>query len=126
MTEAKPDLKKDPLHGVKLEQILNELVAEYGWSGLHQRIAVNCFRSDPSIKSSLKFLRKTPWARQKTEALYLKMKGYSASKRATKTEAVRDAEVRRTLKANRETKPVAGADPWAAARKNLSGGTDNN
>lgn len=64
---------KNPLHGVTLEQILNALVAQYEWPGLAQRIDIRCFKSDPSIKSSLTFLRKTPWAREKVESLYLKM-----------------------------------------------------
>lgn len=64
---------KNPLHGVTLEQILNALVAHYEWPGLAQRIDIRCFKSDPSIKSSLTFLRKTPWAREKVESLYLKM-----------------------------------------------------
>jgi len=64
---------KNPLHGVTLEQILNALVAHYEWPGLAQRIDIRCFKSDPSIKSSLTFLRKTPWAREKVEGLYLKM-----------------------------------------------------
>ncbi|HEY0246328.1 MAG TPA: VF530 family protein [Mucilaginibacter sp.] len=59
------------LHGKTLEMILNELVAHYGWPELGYRIRINCFLSDPSIKSSLKFLRKTPWARTKVEGLYL-------------------------------------------------------
>lgn len=62
----------NPLHGVTLEAILNHLVATYGWHGLAQRIDIRCFKSDPSIKSSLTFLRKTPWAREKVEALYIK------------------------------------------------------
>jgi len=61
----------NPLHGKTLEMILNELVAKYGWPELGYRIRINCFLSDPSIKSSLKFLRKTPWARAKVEELYL-------------------------------------------------------
>ncbi|WP_226926511.1 VF530 family DNA-binding protein [Grimontia hollisae] len=61
----------NPLHGVKLEQIIHALVAHYGWQSLGNQIAINCFRSDPSVKSSLKFLRKTPWAREKVEQLYL-------------------------------------------------------
>ena len=64
---------KNPLHGVTLEQILTALVAHYQWDGLGQRIDLRCFKSDPSIKSSLTFLRKTPWAREKVESLYLKM-----------------------------------------------------
>ena len=61
----------NPLHGVKLEEILNQLVAAYGWEELGEMIPIRCFTHEPSIKSSLKFLRKTPWARAKVEALYL-------------------------------------------------------
>jgi uncharacterized protein (DUF2132 family) len=63
----------NPLHGITLEAIVTKLLDYYGWDGLADRIPVNCFMSDPSIKSSLKFLRKTPWARDKVEALYLAM-----------------------------------------------------
>lgn len=63
----------NPLHGITLEAIMNALVAHYGWNGLAERIPVNCFSNDPSVKSSLKFLRKTPWAREKVENLYLAM-----------------------------------------------------
>ena len=61
----------NPLHGIKLADILEELVAVYGWEELGSRINIRCFNFDPSIKSSLKFLRKTPWAREKVELLYL-------------------------------------------------------
>jgi uncharacterized protein (DUF2132 family) len=61
----------NPLHGVKLATIIEFLVDEYGWERLGERIAINCFTKDPSVKSSLKFLRKTPWARTKVEVLYL-------------------------------------------------------
>ncbi len=61
----------NPLHGVTLEQLLTRLLQQYGWEGLAQRIDINCFKSDPSIKSSLKFLRKTEWARKKVERLYI-------------------------------------------------------
>jgi uncharacterized protein (DUF2132 family) len=64
----------NPLHGVTLQTILSELVAHYGWDGLARMIDIRCFKSDPSIKSSLTFLRKTPWAREKVEALYLQMR----------------------------------------------------
>ncbi|MNO75527.1 hypothetical protein D3C76_665770 [compost metagenome] len=67
------DQPKNPLHGITLEAILNRLVAEYGWDGLAKRIDIRCFKSDPSIKSSLTFLRKTPWAREKVEKLYVQM-----------------------------------------------------
>jgi len=59
------------LHGVKLEQIVTKLADHYGWEELANRININCFKSDPSVKSSLKFLRKTPWARDKVEQLYI-------------------------------------------------------
>ena len=61
----------DPLHGITLEVILNSLLICYGWEGLAERVKINCFSSNPSIKSSLKFLRKTPWARTEIETLYL-------------------------------------------------------
>jgi len=61
----------NPLHGKTLEMILNELVAKYGWPEMGYRIRINCFLDDPSIKSSLKFLRKTDWARKKVEELYI-------------------------------------------------------
>jgi uncharacterized protein (DUF2132 family) len=60
------------LHGVTLESVLSQLVEHFGWDVLAKRINVNCFKSDPSVKSSLKFLRKTPWARDKVERLYLR------------------------------------------------------
>ncbi|ANY87951.1 MULTISPECIES: VF530 family DNA-binding protein [Pseudomonas] len=61
------------LHGKTLEQILTELVAHYQWQGLAERIDIRCFKSNPTIKSSLTFLRKTPWAREKVEQLYVKL-----------------------------------------------------
>ncbi|RDC65694.1 VF530 family protein [Adhaeribacter pallidiroseus] len=64
--------KNNPLHGKTLEMILTYLVEYYGWDELGSRININSFTSNPSVKSSLTFLRKTPWARQKVEALYLK------------------------------------------------------
>ena len=65
---------KDPLHGVTLKQLLTELVAEHGWPGLAARVDIRCFRFDPSINSSLVFLRRTPWARKKVEELYVQGK----------------------------------------------------
>jgi len=62
---------KNPLHGITLEQVINSLVEFYGWKELGTRINIKCFKTDPSVKSSLKFLRKTPWARTKVENLYL-------------------------------------------------------
>jgi len=63
--------QNNPLHGIKLEEIIIALEKEIGWQEMAIRVPVNCFKSDPSIKSSLKFLRKTPWARDKVEQLYL-------------------------------------------------------
>lgn len=64
----------DPLHGVTLEQLLNELVGRYGWEELGRRVPIRCFTHQPSIKSSLVFLRRTPWAREKVEDLYVRWK----------------------------------------------------
>ena len=75
MTENQKNIPQNqpnnPLHGIKLVDILEFLVDEYGWDELGERIDINCFQSNPSIKSSLKFLRKTPWATAKVEKLYL-------------------------------------------------------
>jgi uncharacterized protein (DUF2132 family) len=68
-----PAQPRNPLHGVTLEAIVTALSEEYGWEGLDERIPLRCFAFDPSVKSSLKFLRKTPWAREKVESLYLFM-----------------------------------------------------
>ncbi len=65
----------NPLHGIKLEEILINLVEKLGWEAMGEKINIRCFTADPSIKSSLTFLRKTPWAREKLERLYLKTKG---------------------------------------------------
>lgn len=64
----------DPLHGVTLKMILTELVERYGWEEMGRTVAIRCFTQDPSISSSLKFLRKTPWARDKVEEMYLRWK----------------------------------------------------
>ena len=66
--QAQPN---NPLHGIKLADMLEELLEDFGWEGLAHKIDINCFKKDPSIKSSLKFLRRTPWARTKVEQLYL-------------------------------------------------------
>ena len=65
---------RNPLHGITLEVIVNELVASLGWEELGRRIPLRCFTNDPSVASSLKFLRRTPWARAKVEALYLELR----------------------------------------------------
>lgn len=62
---------KDPLHGITLERLLTSLVEQHGWEALAREVNINCFKNDPSIKSSLKFLRRTPWARKQVEDLYV-------------------------------------------------------
>ncbi|AZQ65362.1 DUF2132 domain-containing protein [Flammeovirga pectinis] len=71
MEEKNQKQPNNPLHGVKLADMLEYLVDYYGWDQLAHRIRINCFSNDPSVKSSLKFLRRTPWAREKVEHLYL-------------------------------------------------------
>lgn len=88
----------DPLHGVTLEMQVNALVARYGWEQLSKLININCFKNDPSVKSSLKFLRRTPWARAEVEALYLDSL---------------DAAVP-------DTRDTLASDPWAASRHKKS------
>ena len=73
MTTPTPSQPRNPLHGKTLESIVTELADHYGWEGLGERIPVRCFTFEPSVNSSLKFLRKTPWAREKVEGLYLFM-----------------------------------------------------
>ena len=68
MASSQPN---NPLHGITLETILTQLLKQYGWAELGKRIPIKCFNENPSIKSSLKFLRRTPWARRKVEDLYL-------------------------------------------------------
>ena len=64
----------DPLHGITLERVVTELLAHFGWEELARRVPVRCFQFDPSVKSSLTFLRKTPWARAKVEDIYVRWK----------------------------------------------------
>lgn len=71
----------DPLHGVTLEMIVDELVAHFGWPELGRQVNIRCFTTDPSVASSLKFLRRTPWARDKVESLYLFMRREQARQR---------------------------------------------
>jgi uncharacterized protein (DUF2132 family) len=71
----------NPLHGITLEMMLNELVAYYGWDELGRHIEIRCFNCDPSIASSLKFLRRTPWARERVESLYIGMLRWKAGQR---------------------------------------------
>jgi len=73
-------MAQDPLHGITLERIITELQEEFGWEQLAEKIHINCFYENPSVSSSLKFLRKTPWARKKVEDLYI----YTVIKKRTK------------------------------------------
>ncbi len=73
--------KNNPLHGIKLEQIVTELQEHYGWEYMAYQINIRCFANNPSIKSSLKFLRRTPWARTKVEQMYLNMLQQNRSKK---------------------------------------------
>lgn len=91
---------QDPLHGITLKMMLTELQEAMGWEGLSAHININCFKSNPSIKSSLTFLRRTPWAREKVENLYLRHKGAKPKK-------------------SRPQKPSATSDPWSQAKHNL-------
>ncbi len=75
--ESQPN---NPLHGIKLAQILEDLVAHYGWEYMGYTVKIRCFNENPSISSSLKFLRRTPWARTKVEAMYLKLLAHKKSK----------------------------------------------
>ena len=85
MPTPPPTQARNPLHGLTLETIVTSLAEHYGWAELGQRIPVRCFTSDPSVASSLKFLRKTPWAREKVEGLYLFMqREIRRSQQATK------------------------------------------
>lgn len=70
------DQPKNPLHGIPLKRVLNDLVDNYGWKYLAKQVEVRCFMFDPTINSSLKFLRKTPWAREKVEKIWIAKKSY--------------------------------------------------
>ena len=73
----------DPLHGITLEQLLTELVSQFGWEELGRRVPIRCFQYDPSVKSSLTFLRRTPWARAKVEELYVNWKNAGGSSKVS-------------------------------------------
>lgn len=81
MSEAEKN-KNNPLHGIKLKDILEDLVKFYGWKQLARRIDIRCFMFDPTVNSSLKFLRKTPWARTKVEDMYINMIADKAEKKS--------------------------------------------
>lgn len=82
---SKEQQPNNPMHGVKLKDVLEYLIAELGWEGLAQEVDIRCFKYDPSLKSSLVFLRKTPWARAEVEALYLETKKNAKTVKPPKT-----------------------------------------
>jgi len=125
--------KTDHLHGITLENLLHELVAAYGWKTLSGWVRINCFRSDPSIKSSLKFLRRTPWARAQVEAVFIaykegkdnsqitaiikQMAGFSAKKPATSDTATSNSATSNASKDSKQpAKTGAKVNPWARSR----------
>jgi len=114
----------NPLHGVKLADIVEHLVNTYGWEELGAKININCFNSNPSIKSSLKFLRRTPWAREKVERLYLR----SIGKRVPRKKRPAETAERKVVEKSDDEESTAKVDqpkvvevpdgsPWAAAKK---------
>ena len=113
-----PPIPKVSLEGITLEMMVTHLVEIYGWEDLGTRITINCFTKDPSIKSSLTFLRKTPWARKKVEALYVKLKKAQLFKQAKKEGERASAVVSKSKDVVEET-PVSNGEegPWAQAAK---------
>ena len=103
----------DPLHGVTLKTILTLLQEKYGWQGLADRIRINCFSHDPSIQSSLKFLRKTPWARKKVENLYVRTKWPKSDDQAQAS-----SKPKRDSEQNSSTNITKEPSPWANAQAN--------
>ena len=111
---AAPAQPRNPLHGLTLEAIVNALVAHHGWSVLGARVPIRCFTHDPSVSSSLKFLRRTPWAREKVEQLYLDMVGAAEPPRAARPQ--------REGRPERVTEPPRAEEAAPAARSSgLSG-----
>ena len=98
--------KHNPLHGLTLEYIVTELVAGFGWQNLGERIDIRCFTQDPSVASSLKFLRKTPWARTKVESLYLFMRREQARQKKWSTAATEAQQPTTTPKAPKDDLPT--------------------
>ena len=108
----------NPLHGVKLADIVEHLVNKFGWEELGAKININCFNSNPSIKSSLKFLRRTPWAREKVERLYLRSIGKRVPRKKRPVETVEKV-IEESVAGESTAKVVEVPDdsPWAAAKK---------
>ncbi|MAD45282.1 MAG: hypothetical protein CMI02_17505 [Oceanospirillaceae bacterium] len=111
------------LNGVTLEQILNQLVEAFGWETMGELVRINCFRSDPGIKSSLKFLRKTPWARSQVETVYIGFKeGETVGRIRQRLKQQQRPAARQQKKPlpqqNTQQNNKAVPDPWAKAKKN--------
>lgn len=113
----------DPLHGVTLEQLLNQLVDEFGWETLSDMVRINCFRSNPSIRSSLTFLRRTPWARTEVEGIFI---AFKQGKSLNDIKAELRQKNRRPGNGNKsgqkpsqqqQKRSKPAGDPWAAARQ---------
>ena len=126
MTQEQPN---NPLHGITLEMVVTKLEAHYGWEELGRRIRINCFRSDPSVKSSLKFLRKTQWARDKVEQLYIdpftstpvdknspwhKPATYSKKPNTPSAERPKESPEKKSKKSSSENAPQSNS-PWKKA-----------
>ena len=105
--------KNDPLHGVTLEALLTELVDHYGWEALADAVDINCFKSNPSVKSSLKFLRRTLWAREKVESFYLYHYKQLPGPKVDRGHAPRR---------DRKAAGAAADDVWAKSRKRFGDG----
>ena len=108
--------QKNPLHGVTLKAILEALVERYGWKEMASRIRINCFSQNPSIKSSLSFLRKTPWARDKVEQLYLSSIGANLSL-GTKPKLALEIEPKPKAQAPQSTAASSELNVWTGKPK---------
>lgn len=127
-SENKAPVNKDPLHGVTLKMMLEELQQSMGWQGLSEKVNINCFKSNPSIKSSLTFLRRTPWAREKVENLYLRSKGHHSNLKRPKksfsqgTESLRGGNRKPLVGKNAKNNPHKRdnnvvSNPWLNVKK---------
>lgn len=116
MTDAPKSV--DYLHGITLEQLLTQLIDHFGWTGMADLVRINCFRSNPSIRSSLTFLRRTPWARSQVELIYCQWRG-GAEVAAIRTALKRQAQQERNAQqaaAPSASKPPLSIDPWRKSR----------
>lgn len=118
MSDPQPN---NPLHGIKLEQVVTQLQVHYGWDALAERVNINCFKSDPSVKSSLKFLRRTHWAREKVEALYVNAFGEAINLRAAEALSLKPAEALHLEAAEApKSKPAQAPKSQAAPKPKLA------